>query len=343
MIYNLSMAKKGRRATEEERAMAIRLVESKRTFDEVAEIMGVGRSTVLEWWRNYRREGPAGISTKETPGRPFSLSARQMEELRALVTGTEPSHFGFAAALWTREIIADVIRQRFGISLSAPTVGRILARLGMSPQRPLYRAFQQDPVKVEEWKEKTYPQIRKDAATQGADIFFADEAAVRTDFHAGTTWAPVGQTPVVSSTGDRKLVMMASAVTPQGKLRFHIHEGSFRAANFIDFCKQLLRESPGRVFLIVDGSSVHTAKAVKTFVKSTEGRIQLFFIPPYSPELNPDEWVWKNVKHDSIGRTAIRGKDDLKAKAVSALRHLQKSPGKVRGFFADPKLSYISA
>jgi transposase len=335
------MAKMGRRATREERAMAIRLIEAKRPYSEVAEILGVGESTVFEWWRNYRREGDSGIETKEAPGRPPSLSAHQLQELGALVAGTVPSQFGYGVGLWTRDIIADLIRKRFRVALTAVTVGRIMKSLGFSPQKPLYRAFQQDPEKVKEWKENTYPKIRKDAAAQGARVFFADESVIRTDFHAGTTWAPVGQTPVVESTGDRKSVMMASAVSPRGELRFHIHEGSFKSEHFIDFCKQLMNDSPGNTFLIVDGSSVHKAAKVKRFVQATEGKLQLFFLPPYSPDLNPDEWVWKNVKHDTIGRTVIRGKDDLKAKAISALRHLQKTPQKVRGFFGDPKLSYI--
>jgi transposase len=335
------MANKGRRATEEERIQAVQLIESGRKIDEVVEIMGVGRRTVLEWWEKYRRGGLAELSTKFASGRPTSLSDRQMLELRAIIIGVDPRQLSFGLALWTREMISELIRQRFRVTLSKVTVGRILKKLGMSPQRPLYRAYQQDPEKVREWKERTYPQIRKEAAERGAAIFFADEASVRTDFHSGTTWAPVGHTPVVSATGDRKSVMMISAISPRGELRFHIHEGSFRAANFIDFCKQLMRDVDSDIFLIVDGSSVHTAREVKEFVKSTGGKLQLFFLPPYSPELNPDEWVWKNVKHDTVGRSGVRSKDDLKAIATSALRHLQKVPRKVRGFFADPKLAYV--
>jgi transposase len=337
------MAKKGRRATEAERLQAVRLIESGRTIDDVTDIMGVGRRTVLEWWAKYRNDGPGGLSTKVATGRPSSLADRQLQELRAIIVEVDPRVLGFAMALWTREMIAEVVRQRFRVSLSKVTVGRLLGKIGLSPQRPLYRAYQQDPERVTQWKESTYPQIRKEAAERGAAIFFADEASVRTDFHSGTTWAPVGQTPVVTASGDRKSIMMVSAVSPRGELRFHVHEGSFRAAHFIDFCKHLMSGVGSDVFLIVDGSSVHTAKEVKEFVASTRGRLQLFFIPPYSPELNPDEWVWKHVKHDKIGRSAVRGKDDLKAVATGALRHLQKIPCKVRGFFADPKLDYIFA
>lgn len=335
------MAKKGRRATEEERIQAVQLIESGRKIDDVVEIMGVGRRTVLEWWEKYRRGGLGELSAKFATGRPTSLSDRQMLELRALIVGNDPRQLSFGLALWTREMIGELIRQRYRVTLSRVTVGRILKKLGMSPQRPLYRAYQQDPEKVRKWKEETYPAIREEASRRNAAIFFADEAAVRTDFHSGTTWAPVGQTPVVSATGERKSIMMVSAIGPRGELRFRIHEGSFRAAHFIEFCKQLIQDAESDIFLIVDGSSVHTAKETKEFVRSTQGKLSLFFLPPYSPELNPDEWVWKNVKSDTIGRSAVRGKDDMRAVALGALRHLQKMPSKVRGFFADPKLSYI--
>lgn len=337
------MAKKGRRATEEERILAIQLIESGRKFDDVAEIMGVGRRTIFEWWEKYRDSGLAGLSAKFASGRPTALSDRQMLELRALIIGADPRQLSFGLALWTRDMVRELIRRRFRVSVSAVTVGRILKKLGMSPQRPLYRAYQQNPEKVREWKEKTYPAIREEAARRGASVFFADEAAVRTDFHAGTTWAPTGQTPVVRATGERKSIMMVSAISPRGELRFRIHEGSFRAEHFIDFCKQLMKDAGNDIFLIVDGSPVHTARKTREFVQSTGGKLSLYFLPGYSPELNPDEWVWKNVKHDTIGRSAVLGKDDLKAVAIGALRHLQKLPGKVRGFFADPNLAYISS
>jgi transposase len=335
------MAKKGRRATEEERIQAVQLIESGRKIDEVVEIMGVGRTSVLEWWRKYREGGLGALSTKFASGRPTALTDRQMLELRAIIIGVDPRQLSFGLALWTRGMVSDLIWQRFKVKVSSVTVGRILKKLGMSPQRPLYRAYQQDPEKVKEWKQKTYPEIRKRATERNALIFFADEASVRTDFHSGTTWAPIGQTPVVEATGEKKSIMMVSAVSPRGELRFHIHEGSFRAANFVEFCKQLLKDTEREIFLIADGSSVHTAREVQDFVKSTGGRLRLFILPPYSPQLNPDEWVWKNVKHDTIGRSGVWGVDDMKAIALGTLRHLQKTPRKVRGFFADPHLAYI--
>ena len=190
--------------------------------------------------------------------------------------------------------------------------------MGLSPQRPLYRAYQQNPELVEEWKRVIYPRIRRLAAEEGASIFFQDEASVRTDHHAGTTWAPVGQTPVVTKTGERKAIKMVSAISPKGELRFQVHEGRMNGGRFIEFLKALLRSVPGKIFLIVDGSSVHKAKKVREFVENeTDGRLQVFFLPSYSPELNPDEWVWNNVKNDRIGRAVIMSKDDLKARAVN--------------------------
>jgi len=165
---------------------------------------------------------------------------------------------------------------------------------------------------------------------------------VRSDYHAGTTWAPVGRTPVVKSTGTRHAVNMISAVTPKGALRFAVYEGTTDAATFIDFCRRLLHDAPGPAFLIVDGHPAHRAKATKEFVASTDGCRELIFLPGYSPELNPDEWVWKNVKADRIGRASVDDAEDLKTKATRALRRLQRMPRIVRGFFADPHLRYIA-
>jgi transposase len=221
-------------------------------------------------------------------------------------------------------------------------VGRLLRKLGLSPQRPAWQAYQQDPEAVARWKTEEFPAIRREAEEVGATIWFADEAGIRSDDHAGTTWAPRGQTPVVKSTGARFSVNLVSAVNPQGGLRFAAYEGRFTAEEFIDFCTRLRHDSPGPVFLVVDGHPTHRAKKVREFVDSTQGRLKIFTLPGYAPELNPDEWVWKNVKADRIGRAGVTSKEDLRAKATSALRRLQQMPHLVRGFFGDPKLRYIT-
>lgn len=336
------MSKKGRRATEEERMRAARLMGEGKSAEVIAEIMDVGRSTVFWWQQKYREGGLAALSTKFASGRPTVLSDQQMMQLYSMIVGRNPRQFSLGFALWTRKLIAKLIFQQFNVELSLPTVGRILKKLGMSPQRPLRRAYQQDPERVRQWKQQTYPEIRARAAEVGAKIFFADEAGVRTDYHAGTTWAPVGETPAVAATGQRVSVNMISAVSPGGQLHFQVFEGSTNADRFIEYCQALLADTDRPVFLIVDGHSAHKAKKVTDFVAGTEGQLELYFLPPYSPELNPDEWVWKNVKHDHVGRAVPLSKDELHGIVVAALQRLTQLPELVRGFFADPDLAYIS-
>lgn len=336
------MAIKGRRSTPEERLRAVQLLKAGNGAELVARMFGVSRAMVFRWQQKYDADGPAALETKKTPGPASRLSPTQMSQLYAIVTGCEPRQLQFDFGLWTRKIIRDLIRREFGVKFSEVQVGRLLKKLGLSAQRPLYRAYQRDPERVEEWKKVIYPKIRKLAAEEGASIFFEDEAGLRTDHHAGTTWSPIGQTPVVVKTGERKSISMVSAISPRGELRFRVQEGTMNADRFIDFLKALLGSVEGEIFLIVDGHPVHKSKKVREFAENdTGGRLKIFFLPPYSPDLNPDEWVWNNVKNDRVGRKVIMGKDDLKTKAIGALRRLQKLPDVVRGFFRDPHLSYI--
>lgn len=336
------MAIKGRRSTPEERLRAVRLLKEGNEAELAARMFGVSRAIVFRWQQKYDEGGPAALETKKTPGPASRLSPTQVSQLYAIITGCDPRQLQFDFGLWTRKIIRDLIRKQFGVRFSEVQVGRLLKKMGLSAQRPLYRACQQDPERVAEWKRAVYPKIRRLAAEEGASIFFEDEASVRTDHHAGTTWGPVGQTPVVVKTGERKSVSMVSAISPRGELRFRVQEERMNAARFVDFLKALLDSVPGKIFLIVDGHPVHRAKKVREFAENkTGGRLKIFFLPPYSPDLNPDEWVWNNVKNDRISREVIMSKDDLKTKAIGALRRLQKLPDIVRGFFRDPKLAYI--
>lgn len=321
---------------------AVAAVEAGQHPEDVAAILGLARSTVFGWIARYREGGRQALKARPVPGRPPKLSGQQLRTLYTLVTGVDPRQLQFEFALWTREMIQELIRREFGVGLSLSAVGRLLGRLGLSPQRPLWRAWQADPEAVERWKKEDFPAIRAQAKKEGATVYFADEAGIRSDYHAGTTWAPVGQTPIVKATGARHSLNMISAVTAQGRLRFATFTGSFTAATFIEFCKKLLHDADGPVYLIVDGHPTHKAKAVKKFVAKTEGRLKLFVLPAYSPQLNPDEWVWKNVKHDRVGRTSVTNADQFKTKIIGALRRLQNTPHLIRAFFSDPDLHYIT-
>ena len=265
-----------------------------------------------------------------------------MSQLYRLIVGNDPRQLSFGLALWTRGMIQDLIFRQFGIRLSIVSVGNVLGKLGMSPQRPLYRAYEQDPEKVAEWKEKTFPQIQARAKKEGAAIFFADEASVRTNYHAGTTWAPVGKTPVVSGSGKTRSISMVSAISPRGELHFQVYETGIRQEEFLDFCKVLVADAGRPVFLIVDNSQVHRARSPEGACEQSKGMaLTLFFLPPYSPDLNPDEWVWKNVKHDNLGRASVKSESELAQFASAALAKLKGMPEKLRSFFGDPALRYI--
>jgi transposase len=326
------------------RIRAVRQIEAGARVEDVAAVLGLSRSAVFSWVAQYREGGVAALVAKPVPGRPMKLSGEQLARVYALVVGHDPRQLQFEFGLWTREMVRMLIRREFGVGLSVVSVGRLLKKLGLSPQRPLWRAYQQDPAAVEAWRRDQFPAIRAEAARCGATVFFADEAGIRSDYHAGTTWAPIGQTPVVASTGRRHQVNLISAVSAKGGLRFAAFTGRFTAAVFIDFCKRLMHAAGGApVFLVVDGHPVHRSKAVAEFVASTDGRLRLFRLPGYAPELNPDEWVWKHVKHDRLGRAGLGDGEDLRMKALAALHRLQKLPRIIRGFFADPNLAYITA
>jgi transposase len=287
--------------------------------------------------------GKEALRTKKTRGPASKMTDGQMSQLYRLITGSDPRQLSFGLALWTRGMIQDLILRQFGIRLSIVSVGNVLRKLGMSPQRPLYRAYEQDPVKVAEWKERTFPQIQARARKDGAAIFFADEASVRTNYHAGTTWAPVGKTPVVAGSGKTRSISMISAISPRGELHFQIHETGIKQEEFLEFCKMLVADVGRPVFLILDNSQVHRAKLLKAYADESNGMLTLFYLPPYSPDLNPDEWVWKNVKHDNLGRASAKSETELAQFANAALARLKALPDKVRMFFGDPALRYISA
>src|SRR4051812_8740873 len=306
--------------------------------------LGLHRRTIYTWLSKDRAEGRAALRAKPVPGRRRKLTDAQLGELADLIDQTDPRDHGFAVALWTREIVRQLIEARFGVALTVASVGRTLHDLGFSAQRPLYRAEQADPAAVATWKQIEYPKIAAEARAAGGTVYFVDEAGVRSDYHAGTTWARVGRTPTVTATGARFGLNMISAISAKGALRFSVFAGTFTAAGFIAFLTRLLHDAEhtgaGPVFVIVDSHPAHRARAVDNFVGSTDGALRLYRLPAYSPQLNPDEWVWNNVKADGVAPAAPKGLEQMKAVVVA---RLQRLPHVARGFFADPELAYIAA
>ena len=309
--------------------------------EDVVRVLGISRATIYGWLARYRQGGWGQLDAKKRGGRPTKLDGRAMAWIYKVVQ-KDPRQYEFKFALWTSLMVKEVIYRKFGVRLSKSSVCRLLSQMGLSAQRPLWRAYQQDPQKVEHWLKTEFPKIKREALKNKADIWFADEAGVRSDAHAGTTWAPRGRTPIVSTTGARFGVNLISAVSRRGDFRFMAVEGRVTGSVFINFLKRLLVHAPRVVFLIVDGHPTHKAVMVRQYVETVSNKLRLFFLPPYSPELNPDELVWNDLKNNGIGRMPIGTKENLKRDILSHLRSLQKLPLRIQSFFLAPTTAYAA-
>jgi len=318
---------------------AVKRVEAGESPELVAAGLGINRRTIYRWIEAFHYGGESALKAKPIPGAPPKLDAKQMARLARIVYTKNPLQLNFEFALWTLAMIRVLIRREFAVSLSEVSVGRLMRRLGFSAQRPLYRAWQQDPALVERWRAEDYPKIAARAKREGALIYFADESGIRSDHHAGTTWAPVGQTPVVKATGARYGLNMLSAVNALGHFRFMTVEGRVNASVFRDFLKRLITGMERKIFLIVDGHPAHKARLVSRFVEDNADAIELFFLPPYAPELNPDELAWAHIK-TRIAKATTQTKDELKAMVERVMHRLQKMPEIVAGFFHAPTCAY---
>ena len=322
------------------RIRAVERIEAGESPEEVARVLGVHRSNVYRWLARHREGGLDGLKFKGIPGKKPKLSGPQIKKIYDVVTQKNPRQLQFPFALWTRAMVRTYIRKEFGVQLSDTSVGRLLRKLGLTPQRPLHKAYEQDPQRVQQWLDEEFPKIQRRAKKKGALIYFGDEAGIRTDHHSGTTWAPKGQTPVVESTGSRYSLNLVSAISAKGHMRFMVVQGRMNAERFIAFLKRLLENQDRRIFLIVDNHSAHRARKVREFVDSTAGMLELYYLPPYSPELNPTELVWNQTKTHRLGREVINSKDDLKKRVLSVLRSIQKTPALIRSFFRAPHVRY---
>lgn len=324
------------------RKRAVSRVQEGESPEAVIRAMGFCRASIYNWLAMYRAGGWDALDARKRGGRPRKVSARMIAWVYRVVTSGDPRQYKFPFALWTRNAIATLLYRRYGVRLSANSVGRLLAHLGITPQKPLWRAYQQDPERVRQWIQAEYPAIARQAQQERAEIWFGDESGVRSDYHAGTTWAARGKTPVVRTTGARYRLNMLSAVNRRGKMRFMIEAKGLNADVMCRFLDRLMAGQKRRVFLILDGHPIHKSARLARKVTGFDGRLRLFLLPPYSPELNPDEGVWREVKGHRLGRAGIFGFADLKSKALGALRHLARRPDKVRALFRTHTTIYAA-
>jgi transposase len=311
---------------------------------EAARLYEVSENSVSSWVRAFRTKGASALKTGRL-GRPKgkSLNAEQARNIKKTVISKCPDQLRLPGMLWTREAVSELVEIRFGVKLSRWTVGRYLRSWGMTPQKPAHRALEQDPVQVREWLNKEYPSIVRQARKEKGQIWWGDETGLRSDHQSGTTWGEKGRTPIVRASGKRVSCNMISAITNQGGLAFMVFAGSMKTGMFVTFLSRLVKHREPKVFLILDRHPVHTSKKVREWVAEHQDRIKIFFLPSYSPELNPDELLNQDLKRNALRERRPSTKEDLMHKTRGFLRSKQQQPGKVKRYFEGKYVRYAKA
>ena len=323
------------------RIKAVKAVKAGKTQIEVAKIFGITRQALSKWIKKYHTAGAKSLKAKKQ-GRPKggTLLPWQAAQIVRTIQDKTPEQLKFPFYLWTREAIALLIRERFGVELSIWTVGRYLSHWGFTPQKPLRRAYEQKPEQVRHWHKMEYPRIKNQAKREKAEIYWGDEMGLRSDHAVGRTYGRRGQTPIIPGTGQRFSCNMVSAITNKGRLNFMVFKETFRVAIFLNFLKRLIRQIKRKIFLIVDRHPVHRSVKLKKWLKRNEKRIRIFCLPAYSPELNPDEILNQDVKSNALGRKRAHSREQLFKNVRSYLRSRQRKPNIVKNYFKEKHVQY---
>lgn len=327
------------------RTQVIRLRKAGKTYKEIGEIVGIHYATACQLYKAYERGGKNAIAIKKrgrTKGSFRTLDAEQEQRLKKAITDKTPDQLKFPFALWTRRAVQQLILQLFSIDMPIRTVGEYLMRWGFTPQKPLRRAYEQNPKLVQKWLEEQYPTIVARGKTEEADIHWGDETGIRSDSQHGRSYSPVGKTPVIRLNAKHERINLISSITNQGTVRFMVYDGTMNSQTFIKFCHRLIKDACKKIYLILDNLRVHHSHIVKEWVQQHKDEIELFFLPSYSPELNPDEYLNCDLKAGVHSGPPARSKMQLKSKAINHLRMLQKRPARVAKYFKHPKITYAA-
>jgi transposase len=310
---------------------------------EAARTFGVSRTSIHAWLNQYRARGDSGLASR-TRGRPkrSRLAGHQAATTVRLIADRCPDQLKLPFVLWTREAVARLIAERYGLQVSVWTAGRYLKKWGFTPQKPLRRAYERDPAAVQKWLREEYPAIQRRAARETGEILWGDEMGLRSDHQTGTSYGRKGQTPVILGTGQRFRCNMISAISNRGRLAFMVFKHRFTAQVLLQFLRRLVRHVGRKVFLVVDRHPVHKSKKVKHWLQQHAAEIELFWLPGYSPELNPDEYLNQDLKSNALGRQRPSTQTEMIAKLRSQLRGTQRKPNKVKNYFQHPDVKYAA-
>lgn len=336
----------GRKAQEalRERAVYLVLHEGMRQ-GEAARAVGVHRQVVNRWLQRHQEAGAEGLldGRRVSPRRGCGiLTASQARRVQGWIANKCPDQMQLPFALWTAQAVRELIHQKFGKTLGLSTMQLYLKRWGFSAQKPLTRATQRDPHKIAVWLEHDYPSIAARATREKAVIYWSDETGVCNQDQIGRGYAPKGQTPILTQTGQKFSTSMIAAVSNRGLMRFKLYKGALNVTIFIDFLKRLVKDAKQKVFLVVDNLRVHHAKAVWDWLGRHKDEIEIFYLPAYAPEHNPDEYLNNDLKQTIKNKPRAKTRDDLVATTASILKSIQKRPNRVKSYFHAKHVRYAA-
>jgi len=340
MKKHIDGRKLDRNSQETLRIQAIRRVEEDgESVTSVMSSIGMSRTVYYSWRNDYKSKGIAGLKRKHGSGSRPKIGKEYNRQIISMIDKHDPRDYGYEYALWTLDIIKDLIFKKFSINLSRSAICNLLSRLGVTVQKPLRRSYERDEKLIEEWRTKTYPKIVKKARKRGAEIFFEDESGFESDTNLGKTWGKRGSTPVVKISGQRQKLNAISMVCPLGKFWFSTYTSRFNSVLFISHLKMFLRNRKKPIVLILDGHPVHKSKLVSKLVQDLKGKLTIEFLPPYAPDLNPDEFVWKDAK-DKIKKMPLAKNQSLNGLVTKSLNQIKNSKRKLKGFFMAKSVRY---
>lgn len=338
------MKKDGRKisrgARETIRMMAVQRVKEGEKPSDVIKSFGLCRTTIYLWLRAAEKGGKAALRARKHPGPPHKLSREARRQVYHWVCGKDPRHYNFDTGLWTRQIVAELIQRKTRKKISVPTAGRLLHEIGIMPQKPLRRAYERDPKAIAKWKRKEFPNIKKRAKKRHAGVFFLDEAGIRSDGPLQRTWGPKGKTPTVQTSGQRQSINAISSVGMNGAFWYTTYTKTLDGPRFVGLLKEFMRTRRKPVTLIIDKHPAHIANVVKDYVKETKGKLEIFFLPGYAPDLNPDEFVWNHLRGNGTSKKPLKQNESLTARVQNDLSHIKSDRSLVRSFFYAPSVEY---